>query len=263
MASTKDDDQQDIIAHVPQLRRYARALTGRQETGDLYVMATLDAFLADGQPMKVGDSPVRLFNAFHLIWSSSGAPDGEDPEAENFQTQISLTPLSREALLLSTIEEFPPEQISEILAVDPEEAKQLVDAAKQEMEQVGPVKVLIIEDEAIIALDLEGMVLSMGYEVIGIARTHGEAVALAAQTQPDVILADVQLADGSSGIEAVAEILERFEEVPAIFATAFPEKLLTGEGKEPAFVIAKPFTEDQIKSALSQTQLTRKQARSS
>jgi len=100
--------------------------------------------------------------------------------------------------------------------------------------------VLIIEDEPFIAMELEGLIESLGHRVIGVASTHGDAIALMKNKKPGLILSDIQLADGSSGLDAVNELLRSFE-VPVIFITAFPERFLTGERPEPAFLIAKPF----------------------
>ena len=111
---------------------------------------------------------------------------------------------------------------------------------------------MIIEDEAIIAMDLEGIVSDMGHRVTGIARTEADALKLFNDESPDLILSDIQLADGSSGIDAVNGIMEKAPDVPVIFITAFPERLLTGEGPEPAFLIPKPYQSDQVRSAVSQ-----------
>jgi len=110
----------------------------------------------------------------------------------------------------------------------------------------------VIEDEAIIAMDISAIVSDIGHKVTGIARTRSEASHLAAARRPDLILADIQLADQSSGIDAVNDILAQFEHIPVIFITAFSERLLTGKRPEPAFLITKPFTEEQLRSAVSQ-----------
>ena len=110
---------------------------------------------------------------------------------------------------------------------------------------------LIIEDETFIAMDLETLVESLGHRVLGIARTHTEALALARKKTPGLILADIQLADGSSGLDAVNELLKTFE-VPVIFITAYPERFLTGERPEPAFLIAKPFQPAMVSAIASQ-----------
>mgnify|MGYP002650438972 CR=1 FL=1 len=71
------------------------------------------------------------------------------------------------------------------------------------------------------------------------------------EDRPGLVLADIQLADDSSGIDAVKDILAEFQ-VPVIFITAFPERLLTGDRPEPAFLISKPYSEEQVRSAVSQ-----------
>ncbi len=254
------NEQRDIVDAVgdalPFLRRYARALTGSQTTGDSFAAATLEAILADRNVLEVAGSPkVSLFHAFHVVWSSAGAPLGEPDSALSARAQghmSKLTPNTREALLLHSIEGFRVEEIATIMAIEPKEAEELIEIALQEMAGSIAGKVMIIEDEAIIALDIRAIVEGMGHRVTGIARTRTEAVALANREKPDLILADIQLADNSSGIDAVADILGKFDELPVIFITAFPERLLTGKRPEPAFLITKPYSEDQVQSAVSQ-----------
>nr|WP_233489082.1 response regulator [Rhodovulum sp. 12E13] len=247
----------DVVGeNLPFLRRYARALTGSQETGDTYASATLEALIEDASIFDDSVSgKAALFRAFHLIWSSAGSPvsDGDDAMSRRAQGHMAqLTPNSREALLLHTIEEFPLGEIAVIMQVSEPEARDLLDRARAEMEDSVTGRILIIEDEAIIAMDIEGIVTSMGHAVTGIARTRARAVELGRNDRPDLILADIQLADDSSGIDAVNELLQSFPETPVIFITAFPERLLTGDRPEPAFLISKPYTEEQVRSAVSQ-----------
>ncbi len=245
-----------IGRELPFLRRYARALTGSQAEGDTYAAAVLEAILADRQMAAGNDMRVALFRTFHAIWQSSGQPVAEDGaslrESRVQQRMAGLTPNSREALLLRTIEELRYDQIAEVMQCAPAEAEELVQIAFDEMGRAVRGKVMIIEDETIIAMDLKGIVQSMGHDVTGIARTHSAAVDLAARVRPTLVLADIQLADGSSGLDAINEILGHIGEMPVIFITAFPERLLTGERPEPAFLISKPYTEDQVRSAISQ-----------
>lgn len=245
-----------VAGLLPYLRRYARALSGSQTTGDRYAAATLEALLADRSVFSEGHShKVALFKAFHAIWTSSGAPsEGQDTGmAAKAQIHISkLTPNTREVLLLRTIEQFSSEEISAITGLEIDEVEHLFSVAMTEMEDATSGKVMIIEDEAIIAMDLESIVSEMGHAVTGIAATHASATKLFAKQTPDLVLSDIQLADGSSGIDAVKEILGQHSDMPVIFITAFPERLLTGERPEPAFVITKPFTEAQVRSAVSQ-----------
>jgi DNA-directed RNA polymerase specialized sigma24 family protein len=247
----------DLVGeNLPFLRRYARALTGSQETGDTYASATLEALIEDASIFDDTVAPkTALFRAFHLIWSSAGSPvsDDDDPMARRAQGHMArLTPNSREALLLHTIEEFRIDEIATIMQASEADARDLVDRARAEMSESVSGRILIIEDEAIIAMDIEGIVTAMGHSVTGIARTRTRAVELGSHDRADLILADIQLADDSSGIDAVNEILQTFPETPVIFITAFPERLLTGDRPEPAFLISKPYNEEQVRSAISQ-----------
>jgi DNA-directed RNA polymerase specialized sigma24 family protein len=245
-----------IGTELPYLRRYARALTGSQDSGDRYAAATLEAILMapdlfDG----ASDTKTALFHAFHLVWSSAGAPVGEADTRISAAAQAhmaDLTPNSREALLLHAIEGFHHAEIAKIMQISPDEAAELIERAIAEMEASVSGRVMIIEDEAIIAMDISAIVKDMGHDIAGVARTRTDAVAMAMRARPDLILADIQLADSSSGIDAVNDILAKFTDLPVIFITAFPERLLTGNRPEPAFLINKPYTEDQVRSAVSQ-----------
>lgn len=112
-------------------------------------------------------------------------------------------------------------------------------------------EVLIIEDEPVIALDIANIVKELGHKVIQIASTRDEAIQAARKRKPGLILADIKLADDSSGIDAVKSILTQIQ-VPVIFITAYPERLLTGDRPEPTFLISKPFLTDTVKVAISQ-----------
>ena len=251
----------DLIApELPYLRRYARALTGAQDSGDRYAAATLEAILADPGTFDASKNGAKaaLFRVFHDLWISSGQPTGEnsgpgDALHSRANAHLSrLTPNTREALLLNTVESFPVEAIADIMRTEPDEVAELIGIAREEMQKAVQGRVMIIEDEAIIAMDLEGIVSIMGHHVTGIARTRDAAVEMGRKDRPDLILADIQLADDSSGIDAVNDLLPDLGDVPVIFITAFPERLLTGERPEPAFLIAKPYQPEQVISAVSQ-----------
>lgn len=253
---TSVDLSQSIGAQLPFLRRYARALTGSQFAGDNIAAHTLEAILRDTSifDRSRGDKEA-LFSVFHDIWRAREAPAAQEASSLERAAQKhmrNLTPQSREALLLSVIEGFTVNQIASILSVEPAAAAKLIETAYQEMEKSLRGKVMIIEDEAIIAVDLEAIVDDLGHAVTGVARTRSAAVKLADDERPDLILSDIQLADNSSGIDAVNDILTKLGDVPVIFITAFPERLLTGERHEPAFLIPKPYTEDQVRVAVSQ-----------
>lgn len=250
---------QQLAPHLPFLRRYGRALTGSQMHGDKYVRATLEAIVAapDQFPRDV-DPRLGLYRMFQGIWSSANYDeldnDGVDADGNEGVARARLarmTPLSRQALLLTAMEGFTPEDAAYLIDVEPSEVENLVSQALAEIEKQTRARVLIIEDEPIIAMDIETIVRDLGHEVTGVAVTRDEAVALAMEDRPGLVLADIQLADDSSGIDAVKDILAEFE-VPVIFITAFPERLLTGERPEPTFLITKPFQRSTVKAAISQ-----------
>jgi DNA-directed RNA polymerase specialized sigma24 family protein/CheY-like chemotaxis protein len=240
---------------LPYLRRYARALTGSQTSGDAFAAAALEAILVDRSVLDGMEVRTGIFKVLYSIWASAGAPieEGESGARAHAQKHLAkLTNHSREALLLHTIEGFSFAEVGKIINVEEEEASQLVQIARREMADSVSGSVMIIEDEAIIAMDIETIVADMGHRVTGIARTRDEAVKLGKADVPDLILADIQLADNSSGIDAVNDLLAELGHRPVIFITAFPERLLTGDKPEPAFLISKPYSVDQVISAVSQ-----------
>ena len=243
-----------IAPHLPYLRRYARALTGNQDSGDSYVLSVLEALVQDPD-QTIGDDPkVDLYRAFNGIWQSLAVNvderDGEaGPAAERRVGR--LTPRARQAFLLTALEGFDSTEAAHILGVEDDEFADLLDKAGREIGEQVATTVLIIEDEPLIAMDIEQMVESMGHTVSGIARTRDEAAGLLEKEEPGLVLADIQLADGSSGIDAVNDILKSIN-VPVIFITAFPERLLTGQRPEPAFLVTKPFHPDMVKALVSQ-----------
>ncbi|NNK15921.1 MAG: response regulator [Sulfitobacter sp.] len=242
-------------ANIPYLRRFSRAMTGSQQSGDTFAAATLEAILADRSILDGHDVKTGLFKVLYGIWASAGAPvdDGESGARAKAQRRLaSLTNNSREALLLHTIEGFSFDEVAQIIGVQQAEAEDLISIARREMADSTAGSVMIIEDEAIIAMDIESIVAEIGHRVTGIARTRDEAIALARADAPDLILADIQLADNSSGIDAVNDILQELGVRPVIFITAFPERLLTGDKPEPAFLISKPYSVDQVESSVSQ-----------
>lgn len=246
----------EIAPHLPYLRRFARALSGTQSLGDAYVVQTLEALIADPSAFPRSLPPQHaMYQVFLKLWSASTASQRRDTHSSGLtaveRNLEMLTPRARQAFLLKSVEGFSEEAVAAIMSVTASECSELLEQASGEISQQVATSVLIIEDEPIIALDIEAMVLELGHEVTGIARTHKEAIALMNQNRPGLVLADIQLADGSSGLDAVNEILHTVN-VPVIFITAYPERLLTGEKPEPAFLITKPFQPNAVKAAISQ-----------
>ncbi len=245
-----------LAPHLPYMRRYARALTGSQSTGDQYVRIALEALAAGERTLDSRFSPrVALYHVFHAIWCSSGAQlEDRSPEAvgqDASQRLLRIAPRSRQAFLLTALEGFTPSEAAQILDTDFSDVERLIAEAQNEIDAELATDVLIIEDEPVIAADIEALVRELGHSVVDIAATRTEAVEAVANKMPGLVLADIQLADGSSGIDAVKDILVRYD-VPVIFITAFPERLLTGERPEPTFLITKPFQPETVKAAIGQ-----------
>ncbi len=245
-----------IAPHLPYLRRYARAISGAQESADKYVLGVLETLIEDpDRDLLDGDIRVGLYRVFTGIWKSFSVNlEGSGPDERGTPADRkvgSITPLPRQAFLLTAVEGFSISEAARILEISETELSDLIEQAGREIaEQVGTT-VLIIEDEPLIAMDIEQMVEGLGHSVTGIARTHSEALTEIEKSKPGLVLADIQLADGSSGIDAVNDILRSIN-VPVIFITAFPERLLTGERPEPAFLVTKPFHPDMVKALISQ-----------
>lgn len=249
---------QTLAPHLPYLRRYARALTGSQASGDAYVRASLAALLGGDQTLVEGVSPrVGLYRLFHAIWSTASgridqevAPSKEPPPTPEARLHA-LDAHKRAALLLTAVEAFSLEETAFILDESAEDVERAILEAQRMIDRQLASRVLIIEDEPIIALDLENLVSELGHKVVATAATRDEAVSKALAERPGLVLADINLGEGGSGIDAVTEILNSFD-IPVIFITAYPEKLLTGERPEPTYLIAKPFLPETVQATVGQ-----------
>ena len=252
MASISDE----IVRSIPYLRRYARALTGSQATGDQYVRLCLEAIIAEPDKIRPdGDFHLQLFTVFHdcfRIFDQALGDEGVGSQKDPFGRQLAALPsLERQVLLLVSLENFSVAEAGRILSLSDAEVVQNLTLAHEELKRQASARVLIIEDEPVIAMDIAGIVESLGHDVVGVAGRKDEAVDLAKKHVPDLVLADVQLLDGDSGIVTVQEILKSMT-APVIFVTGFPERLLTGDGMEPAFIVTKPFDPETLKITIGQ-----------
>jgi CheY-like chemotaxis protein/DNA-directed RNA polymerase specialized sigma24 family protein len=246
-----------VAAQIPYLRRFARALAGNQESGDSYVVAALEALIADRSLITEDDTKIALYQLLLTVWDSleinrrRSPPEADAARSGAEYSLQSISPRPREAFLLTALEGFSISNAARIMRVSEESCRQFIEAAGREIAAQMACDVLIIEDEPLIALDLAELAKSMGHKIRHVARTHREAIDMVAKHPPNLVLADIQLADGSSGIEAVRDILKSIN-VPVIFVTAYPERLLTGERPEPTYLISKPFRPEAIKALISQ-----------
>jgi DNA-directed RNA polymerase specialized sigma24 family protein len=244
-----------IQTELPFLRRYARTLTGSQSTGDAAVREMLEALIEAPEEFdRTAPAKLELFTIFHRLW--------DDKCLAPIQTSdgiVAALPIkARQALLLTTIEGFSPREAGHILKMEDGDIRDNIAEARQSIDSQLAARIMIVEDEPIIALHLKRIVESLDHEVTGIMRTRAEAVHHAAEAMPELILADISLADGSSGIDAVRDILAE-QSVPVIFITAFPERLLTGERPEPTYLITKPFEPETVAATIWQALLVHRE----
>ena len=228
----------ELVRSLPYVRRYARALTGSQRAGDNLVAGSLKKMMADGGEAERPAVPQPLAPRYRLYQAVTSLFDAEHAGAPDAAGRLPLK--QRQLLLLTQLEEVPIDAAAAIVGIEPEQAGEELAQARALLHDAAATDVLIIEDEPIIAMDIEELVRDCGHSVIGVAATESEAVAIAMRSKPGLILADINLGLGGDGTSAVARILRRYQ-VPVIFVTAYPERLLTGETVEPAFVITKPF----------------------
>jgi DNA-directed RNA polymerase specialized sigma24 family protein/CheY-like chemotaxis protein len=243
-----------IAPHLPNLRRFARLLAGSQQAGDAAVARVLQAIVAD--PSLFPDLPPRLglYQSFLNAFTSRLEDPGARADEIGLTAARSLAALpaqARQAFLLVSVEDFERNEAAQILEVTESRVDELLRRANEEIGRQLATDVLIIEDEPLIAAELARMLQDLGHRVMPVARTREDAVRAAAQSKPGLVLADIKLADDSSGLDAVDDILGSFT-VPVVFVTAYPEKLVTGKRPEPTFLIAKPFREDAVKAIVSQ-----------
>lgn len=245
-----------LLPHLPHLRRHARLLTGSREVGDELVRVCLEMVVAEPGQLTLDDPRVGIFATFHSAWSEIDAStpaelEGTSQEQRLQQGLSALNQLQRRILLLIAVEEFSVDQTASILGMDAGEVQAQVGVARRNLDRYLSVPVLIIEDEPLIAMELGQLAKDMGLVVVSVVAREEQAVEAMCERKPGLVLADIQLQEDGSGLVAAQEILQRYD-VPIVFVTGFPERLLTGEGLEPAFVVAKPFREEGLKAVISQ-----------
>jgi CheY-like chemotaxis protein/DNA-directed RNA polymerase specialized sigma24 family protein len=254
------DLSDEIVKRLPYLRRYARALTGSQERGDRYIRLCLEVLLKEPHRISMdGDIRQQLYGLFHDIWQPIAGAELEGslellPSSKQRSVEArldALAPRERQILLLTSLEGFSIEAAAAVLKVPIDDARTSLARAWDAVNRQLSTTVLVIEDEPIIALDIAGIVRDLGHTVVGIAASQSEAITVARTRRPGLVLADIHLGEGGSGLNAVNEILRSID-VPVIFVTAYPERLLTGERPEPTYLVTKPFEPDTLKATIFQ-----------
>ena len=235
-----------VRSDLPFLRRFGRALTGNGQLADLCLLQLMDDIAERPAIIGAAANPrVTLYSRLMRMLEDVSAESGGDWPG------VVASSAPRRAQLLMAVEGFSRLETAEILGVgEPAVVEMLTVLAASNIMSCNA-RVLVIEDEPLISLQLEVLLGELGHSVLGVATTRKQAAKFARRGQPDLVLSDVQLADGSSGIEAVGDILDLWQ-VPVIYITAFPERLLRGRRNEPNFIVSKPFDPDAIKAIVGQ-----------
>jgi len=243
---------QEILPALPRLRRFARALTGDAEAGDDLVAEVVEETLA-ASFAEAGCDPLRLLAAMLRLRGTRGAapPRGDGPVHPLEAALCGLPERRRRAFLLATLEALPTREVAAVMGVEEPEAAADVAGAREAVGRALAARVLIVEDDALIARDLAETVASMGHRVCGTAATPDEAVAVAEDDEPTLALVDLHLAQGTDGKATVRSLRARHAGLPVIFVTAFAEELERDRALSNEPVIRKPFTRDQIETAIT------------
>ena len=254
-----------LMAQLPYMRRYGRALTGSTNRGDDLVTLAVEAALTEPERyhLDTDDEPVtrrRLYTLLNELFDADAGAAGAivSPAEPGHPIEAALSSLpeqERRVFLLVSLEELSTPQAADVMGIHADEARDALGRAQNAMREQLVANILIVEDDAIIAYDLTETVLGMGHKVCGTAATMEEALAAAAANQPSLALMDLRLAHGGSGI-TTAQALRETRALPIIFVTAFAEELKQRGLDYLGPVIKKPFTREQIERAITQAVFT-------
>lgn len=226
-----------IEGFLPYLRRYARASTGNTFTGDSCVEKVLKTVLDQTLDADFDSERFNRIGLFALL------------DAELARLSTSQSAKARRALLLIAVEGFKEPAACRVLSVDQDELKTLLEMAEKAFAETTATRLLIIEDEPLIAAQLKRLAESLGHHVVGIADTARRAVELSQAHPPDIVLCDINLADGSLGTDAITD-MNLPDAVPVVFITAYPDKYLSTFNEGPSYLITKPFDVDYLKAVI-------------
>jgi CheY-like chemotaxis protein/DNA-directed RNA polymerase specialized sigma24 family protein len=244
-----------IIDQLPSLRRYAAALMGSAARADGMVERFLERLLADRTRVAGDQLRLTMFALFDLVVEQARDPieadmaPGSGPEHRLNQSLRRLPIDERKVLLLTTVERFSHIETAAILRIPPALVARRVLAARDRLEHTLCSRILIIEDEPLMAMSIAQILTHMGHAVCGVAHARHQALALARDSRPALILADVWLHGGDDGIAIVREIV-RSRPVPVIFVTGDVRCLVAERQLGQALVIGKPFAPHTLEAAV-------------
>src|ERR1700676_5791818 len=172
--STTRTQSEAITRTLPFLRRYARAVTGSQKRGDEWVRLCAEVVMRQPDLItKVEDTKLGAFALFHRLRQPFGNLEegaGEDSVSGRLKESLTdMAPLQRQVVLLTVLEGFTVADAARVLGIDADAAERSLEEARRELQRVAAVRVLVIEDEAVIALDVADIVRNAGHQAGGTA----------------------------------------------------------------------------------------------
>lgn len=245
----------DLLPFVPSLTRHALALAGSEQAAAERVRLCLELLAAQPERLNGDDIRVALFRAFHDLWSPghTAAPESEASPFEALAGHDSpgwSDPLEQCVLQLIYVERFSQKRTADILCVDERQIAEILLKGGHRSRLPVHASALIVEDDALMAKHLNEIMQDLGLTVIHVAEGVASAVGAAIDQRPALILLDIQLRKGESGLIAARAILQR-RRLPILFVTGYPWMLeLEGE-LDPAFVVAKPFRARALKAKIA------------
>jgi CheY-like chemotaxis protein len=203
-------------------------------------------------PASSSSSVVDVMSAFMHSWRMAFQERPAKPMLFSDAALIDALPEppddGRLLLLMCDVMGLMPHQAAQVIGIE-DDPRSVLRRARHDLHIEKGARAVVVEDEPLIAADIRGILERLGVEVAGEASSAAEAVRVATDSKPDIILADYNLDGRDTGIDAVLEINETHD-CPVVFITGFPDRVLQGDEIEPDFVISKPYTPDNVRAAV-------------
>lgn len=242
----------ELNSHLPYLRRYARALTGATHLGDDLVTRGVEAAVM--APTRFGiPGPKRapLYALLNLLFDADGEGRPMASPHPIEQVLARLPEPERRLYLLTALEELPLAEAAAVEQMVVEDAAERLCRVRERLRCDLTARVMVVEENPILALDLGSVVTEMGHVVCGTAATESEAMVLADTEQPTLALLDVRLADGGSGIEVARKLHEKMSALRVIFVTGNDGEIERLNQTPLGPVVRKPFSAEAVRAAIT------------
>ncbi|WP_084418525.1 response regulator [Henriciella litoralis] len=218
---------------LPDLRRFSRALTGTQEAGDALVSEAVRLLSNRSQELvEHFCSRPRLFGLVSSILDSR--------TFLAFNPERADSP-GRRAVLMQDVFGFTEEDARSALQLASDNYRMLLQAARLPASGLEPARIVILEDQFLIAADEEILLKSHGHDVVGVCATAEEALEIVKSESPDIVICDIDLGAGNPTGLDFAKSVPPEARCAFVFVTGHPATLCQGHPGEPAYLVSKPY----------------------